>query len=209
MNILNDLYLCGSPHINGGNSEFLLKELIKITNFEGEILNITQAPEKAEKLFLDAIVKGSNVIISFPLYADAVPAHLLDFMKKIEEKTKDVVAFGAIHIIVNNGFFEPEQNCIAIKIIENWCKKCGFKMGRAMGVGGSGMIQCMPMGKGLLKKVGECIKEFAKSIKEEEKGDILYTKPTFIRGLYIMSANSVFKAMGKKNGLSKKQMIMG
>lgn len=208
MNILSDLYLCASSHKNG-NSELLLKELIKITNFNGQILNITQDMEKAEEAFLKTIISGSNIIISFPLYVDAVPSYLLKFMKEIEEKAEDINAFGTIHIIANNGFFEPEQNNIAIKIIENWCKKCGFKMGRAMGVGGSGMIKCMPMGKGLLKKVGECIEEFAKSIKEEEKGDIFYTKPMFIRGLYIMGANSGFKAMGKKNGLSKKQMIMG
>ena len=49
----------------------------------------------------------SDVLLIFPLYADGIPATLLNFLKSLEENS--LRHKPAISVLINCGFMEPEQ----------------------------------------------------------------------------------------------------
>lgn len=200
---MSTLMLCGSPHNEGGNSIYFLNALKEKLNGKGEIYNIMHSSEISETAFLQALKNGENIVFSFPLYADSLPAYFLAFLKKLKTSTEGIVSQSRVYVIVNNGFYDDVQNNIAIKIIWKWCDKCGFLKGRALAVGAGGMIHAAPLGKGPLAKVDTALEEMAEDIKNGRSGDTIYVKPSFPRFLFTFMGNLSFTAEGKKNGLSK------
>ena len=203
---MNTLMLCGSPHNEGGNSTFLLNALKEKLNEDGKIYNIMHSPEISEKAFLQALKNGENIVFSFPLYADSLPAYFLDFLKKLKASVEGNVSQSRVYVIVNNGFYDDVQNRIAIKIMWKWCDECGLLKGSALAVGAGGMVQAAPLGKGPLAKVDDALRQLAENIKNCRSGDTIFVKPSFPRFLYTFMGNMSFTAKGKKNGLSKKDI---
>ena len=200
---MSTLMLCGSPHNEGGNSTYFLNALKEKLNGKGEIYNIMQSYEISEAAFLESLKNGENIVFSFPLYADSLPAYFLAFLKKLKTSTEGIVSESRVYVIVNNGFYDDVQNNIAIKIIWKWCDKCGLLKGRALAVGAGGMVHAAPLGKGPLAKVDVALEEMAEDIKNGRSGDTIYVKPSFPRFLFTFMGNLSFTAEGKKNGLSK------
>ena len=198
--------LCGSPHDEGGNSTYLLKALKEKLNGNGDIYNIMHSPDIAEAAFLQAIKSGENIVFSFPLYADSLPAYFLAFLKKLKTSAEGIASHSRVYVIVNNGFYDDMQNNIAIEIIWKWCDKCGLLKGRALAVGAGGMMYAAPLGKGPLAKVDNTLDEMADDIKNCRSGNTIFVKPSFPRFLYTFMGNLSFTAEGKKNGLSKKDI---
>lgn len=200
---MSTLMLCGSPHNEGGNSTYFLNALKEKLNGKGEIYNIMQSYEISEAAFLESLKNGENIVFSFPLYADSLPAYFLAFLKKLKTSTEGIVSESRVYVIVNNGFYDDVQNNIAIKIIWKWCDKCGLLKGRALAVGAGGMVHAAPLGKGPLAKVDGALHQMAEDIKNNRSGDTIFVKPSFPRFLYTFMGNLSFTAEGKKNGLSK------
>lgn len=200
------LMLCGSPHDKGGNSTYFLEGLKERLNGNGEIYNTIKSPQISEAEFLKAVKNGENIVFSFPLYADSLPAYFLGFLRRLEQLTKGIVSDSRIYVIVNNGFYDDYQNNLAIKVMWKWCEKCGLKKGRALAVGAGGMAQAAPIGKGPMAKVGTALEQMAEDIKNDVSGDTIYTKPILPRCMYKIAGNFSFVAEGKKNGLSRKQI---
>ena len=200
---MSTLMLCGSPHNEGGNSTYFLNALREKLSGDGEIYHIMQAPEVSEAAFLQALKNGENIVFSFPLYADSLPAYFLVFLKKLKTSAEGITSKSRVYVIVNNGFYDDVQNNIAIKIMWKWCEKCGFAKGRALAVGAGGMVHAAPLGKGPLAKVDAALEQMAEDIKNSRSGNTIFVKPAFPRFLYTMMGNLSFTSEGKKNGLSK------
>jgi hypothetical protein len=72
-----------------------------------------------------------NVLVfAFPLYVDGIPSHLLNCLRKLEKffgglDKKDIMVYS----LGNCGFYEGDQNKLAIEMMENWCAKAGLKWG--------------------------------------------------------------------------------
>lgn len=82
---MSTLMLCGSPHNEGGNSTYFLKGLKEKLNGKGDIYNIMHSSEISEAAFLQALKNGENIVFSFPLYADSLPAYFLAFLKNSKQ----------------------------------------------------------------------------------------------------------------------------
>ena len=200
---MSTLMLCGSPHNEGGNSTYFLNALKEKLNDKGEIHNIMQSSEISEAAFLEAIKNGENIVFSFPLYADSLPAYFLAFLKRLNTSVGSIVSQSRVYVIVNNGFYDDVQNNIAIKIIWKWCDKCGLLKGRALAIGAGGMVHAAPLGKGPLAKVDSALKQLAEDIENNRSADTIFVKPAIPRFLFTFMGNLSFTAEGKKNGLSK------
>ena len=200
---MSTLMLCGSPHIEGGNSTYFLKALKEKLSGKGDIYNIMHSSEISEAAFLQALKNGENIVFSFPLYADSLPAYFLAFLKRLKTSAEGIVSQSRVYVIVNNGFYDDVQNNIAIKIIWKWCDECGLLKGRALAIGAGGMVHAAPLGKGPLAKADTALKQMAEDIKNNRSGDTIFVKPSFPRFLYTFMGNMSFTAEGKKNGLSK------
>lgn len=200
------LMLCGSPHDKGGNSTYFLEGLKERLNGNGEIYNTIKSPQISEAAFLKAVKNGENIVFSFPLYADSLPAYFLGFLRRLEQLTMGIISDSRIYVIVNNGFYDDYQNNLAIKVMWKWCEKCGLKKGRALAIGAGGMAQAAPIGKGPMAKVGAALEQMAEDIQNDASGDTIYTKPIFPRCMYKIAGNFGFSMQGKQNGLSRKQI---
>lgn len=200
---MNTLMLCGSPHGEGGNSTFYLNALLEKLGGEGQLYNTIQSPEISEKAFLQAIKNGDNIVFSFPLYADALPAYFLAFLSKIRKSAEGIVSQSRVYVIVNNGFYDDMQNSIAIRIMWKWCDECGLAKGRALAVGAGGMVHLAPLGKGPLAQADTALEQMAEDIRNNKSGDTIFIRPSFPRFLYTFMGNMGFVSEGKKNGLSK------
>lgn len=203
---MNVLMLCGSPHDEGGNSTYILEGLKNIMGIETKIYNTMNSPEIAESMFIKAIRNGDNIVLSFPLYADSLPAYFLGFLNRLEKAAQGIVSQSKVYVIVNNGFYDAMQNHIAIRIVSKWCEKCGLTIGRALAVGAGGMAQAAPIGKGPLSKLGRALEDIADNIKNSETDEMIYIEPAFPRFLYKIAGNMSFTKQGKVNGLKKSEI---
>lgn len=201
------LMLCGSPHDEGGNSTYILDGLKNIMGIDTKIYNTINSPEISESMFIQAIKNGDNIVLSFPLYADSLPAYFLKFLERLEKAAKGIVSHSKVYVIVNNGFYDSVQNHIAIRVISKWCEKCQITMGRALAVGAGGMAQAAPIGQGPLLKLGNALETIADNIKNSETGDTIFVEPIFPRFLYKIAGNMGFTKQGKENGLKKSEMM--
>lgn len=75
----------------------------------------------------------SDLLLVFPLYADAPPAVLLSFLQALEKQAPPEKP--AIHVLINCGFLEPEQNAAAVDILRYYCQKNGFPYGMTLCIG--------------------------------------------------------------------------
>ena len=106
---MNVLMLCGSPHDKGGNSTYLLQALKEKLSVNAEIYNAINSPHISEEAFLKSVKNGENIVFSFPLYADSLPAYFLSFLKKLKTSTEGIASKSRVYVIVNNGFYDDRQ----------------------------------------------------------------------------------------------------
>lgn len=59
-------------------------------------------------------------------------------MEKISENHRNGNCI--IYVIVNNGFYEGEQNYIAVQQMKFWCNDNGFVWGQGIGCGAGEML---------------------------------------------------------------------
>ena len=59
-----------------------------------------------------------TIVLSFPLYFDALPSHLLSFLLQWEKERKRAAVKVNLYVIVNCGFFEGKQNRYALQVVE-------------------------------------------------------------------------------------------
>lgn len=207
--------ISGSPR--GGKTTSLillkgLKEYLNKENIEEIIELVWNDSYKGEKDF-EEVLSADAIVFAFPLYVDSIPSHLLNVLVNFEEyinKNKDKNYNKAnVYAIVNNGFFDGKQNCLALENIGHFCKKVGFNFKGGIGIGGGGMLSSLdnvPFGSGPKKNIGNELSKLAKNIKMQEDNGLIFTEPNFPRFLYKIMAQIGWRNSIKKNGLKLRDL---
>ncbi len=141
----------------------------------------------------------SDVLLIFPLYADGIPATLLNFLKSLEENSPRPKP--AISVLINCGFMEPEQNNVAIQMIQLYCRKFGYPNGSILKVGSGEAILTTPfrfLVKGKIKKLAAAIS----AAKHRE----LQTTMPIPKKVFIRASSTYWENYGKRNGITRKDM---
>lgn len=141
----------------------------------------------------------SDVLLIFPLYADGIPATLLNFLKSLEENSPRRKP--AISVLINCGFMEPEQNNVAIQMIQLYCRKFGYPNGSILKVGSGEAILTTPfrfLVKGKIKKLAAAIT----AAKHRE----LQTTMPIPKKVFIRASSIYWENYGKRNGITRKDM---
>ena len=148
-------WINGSPKLGKSNSESLLQRLepLMANTHEITFYNLNKKPLTQEQLsewnHMDALV------FAFPLYIDAIPSHLFRIMVAFDEYRKRTSQREIlVYALINNGFYEGEQNHIAADILKNWCVRANLTFGMAIGQGAGEMIpfvENVPTGHGPMK----------------------------------------------------------
>ncbi|MBE6351007.1 MAG: hypothetical protein E7062_09735 [Spirochaetaceae bacterium] len=97
------------------------------------------SPYDYEKI-LSSIENQDNLIFVLPLYVDALPSHVLPFLKKLEKLCKEKNLSLHVNTIINNGFIEGSQNKTALEIFENFCIRSNITWQGGIGIGGGVML---------------------------------------------------------------------
>lgn len=204
--------ISGSPKIKNSCSQYLLEEIKKLitgdNDFEEFITCATPLPRKS----LESIYNSNIIVFSFPLYVDSIPSHFLNFLQTLEKLINEKGTPNIfVYAIANCGFYEGEQNKIAIEILENWCLRCNLSFNGALGIGGGPSLPSLtsvPFGHGPKKDLGQCLTSFAENISNCKKDPNVYVHLNFPKNLYIISGNHMWNTLGKQNGLSKKDITI-
>lgn len=190
------MILNGSPRAPKSNSKKYSEIFMKYSRMQCDYFNIT----KTNHLKLIAeMEKYSDVIIAFPLYADSLPVGLLNFLKNLENNLP--AQRPVISILINCGFLEYEQNCVAVSMIRYFCRRNNFPIGSTLMLGSGEAILDTPF-----RYIAErAIKRLSESVNKGNYKDITATMP-LPKWLFKMAARSYWIRYGKKFGVSEKEM---
>lgn len=159
---------------------------------------------------LETLNSSDAIVFAFPLYVDSLPSHFLRFLEALEIYFKANENHNIrVYAISNCGFYEGEQNRIALKIIENWCHKCNLIFAQGLGIGGGPVANEFPnveLGHAIKKDIGLAINTLCINILNDGVCSNIYASINFPKRLYIFEGNNSWTAVAKKNGLKKKDI---
>lgn len=142
----------------------------------------------------------TDIVLVFPLYADSLPVGLLDFLKTME--SMQPASRPVISVMINCGFFEYQQNDLAVEMIRLFCRKNGYRFGSVLKIGSGEAILDIPGFRLLVKRK---IRRFAASVLASGYGEFHVTMPLPKR-LFVMASTIYWSNYGKKYGVTKSQM---
>ena len=198
----------GSPKQRNSASAFLLKELSE--KLAGCVC--TEIALHTKGAVTDAaiseLLEADALALAFPLYVDGVPSHLLAELYEMQHLLAGRKPL-SVYAMVNCGFFEGQQAEVALRIVENWCARCGYGWCGGIGVGGGGMLLALenvPAGHGPRKPVSEAVSRLSEAIQESRPVNNRFVSPAFPRLLYKLAAQSGWREEIRKNGLRSKDL---
>lgn len=141
----------------------------------------------------------TDVLLTFPLYADGLPVTLLDFLKSLEENPPENKPI--IHVLINCGFIESEQNMVCIDMIRLFCKQNNYSFGSVLSIGSGEAILDTPF-KFFVKRK---IKALTRSIECGKPNSLSVAMP-LPKKVFLNASTNFWINYGKKNGITKEQM---
>lgn len=140
-----------------------------------------------------------DIVFIFPLYADCLPVTLLNFLKELETNpphNKPVVS-----VIINCGFLEPEQNNVAVEILQYYCRTHKFPFGSVLKIGSGEAILDTPFRKFLERKM----KKFSDAV-ASGKHDIFQVTMPIPKNLFVRASSGYWENCGKGNDITIEEM---
>ena len=203
--------ICGSPKGKNSASWVILQGLRDALPPQAAVreyaIRTAPLPEQA----LRGIAACDVLVFAMPLYVDGLPSHMVGALLQLEAGFRDTPQRErTAYALVNSGFYEGHQNAHALHMLRHWCRRAGVRWGQGIGAGGGGMLpetQNIPMGHGPKKRLGQALQTLAEAIVSGGQAEDLYITQNFPRVLYRMSAESVWRRKGRKNGLSKQELF--
>lgn len=186
----------GSPRAPKSNSKKYADLFVKSSKIPTEYFAITK---KNHLDLCKAMENFTDVLFVFPLYADGIPVTLLNFLKTLEKnppKQKPIIS-----VLINCGFIEPEQNNIAVKMMQFFCKKEGYSIGSLLRIGSGEAILKTPLKVFVTRK----IKKLAISVSKGQNKSLKATMP-LTKKMFLRASATYWENYGKENGITKDQM---
>ena len=166
--------------------------------WQGETLEYDAIKKKPEEA-LEKLDSCGHLLLAFPLYADSLPATLLAFLKELARYP--VEKKPVVHVLINCGFIEPEQNLVAVDMVRLFCKQNGYPYGMTLCIGSGEAILATPFVHFVKRKIRKFAKSIARGKQERYMVTMPISKKTFIR-----AAEKYWTRYGEKNHISKSQM---
>lgn len=184
------LILNGSPRAPRSNSKRYAELFCKHWRGEAGIANLL----KGNTAQLCAMAgEADQVLLVFPLYADGLPTVLLAFLKEWEQ------AMGSkkptVSVLINCGFYEPEQNDVAVDMVRLFCRKTGCPLGSVLKIGSGEAILDSPFRFVVSRK----IKQLAAAMARGRAVTLRCTMP-ISRGMFLKASTTYWNRYGEKFG---------
>lgn len=186
----------GSPRAPRSNSK-RYAELFRSV-YEGsvavEAILGQNGPELCAKLAV-----YTDVVLAFPLYVDCLPVVLLNFLKCLEEHPP--ANKPTVHVLINCGFIEPEQNEVCIDMVRLFCRQNGYPFGSALSIGGGEAILDTPFKFLVVWKLKALSRAILRGQPQALSVTMLLSKKAFIN-----ASTRYWLQSGQKNGIGQAQM---
>ena len=190
------MILNGSPRAPKSNSKQYAEIFAANCGAETDYFNISRNNHLA---LSHRMSEYTDVLLVFPLYADALPVGLLDFLKSLEAHPPGKKP--VISVLINCGFLESGQNDVAVKMLRFFAQRNGYRMGSVLKLGSGEAILATPF-----KYVAvRAIKKLARSLDNGQYRQIEATMPLSKR-LFLWASTVYWTLYGKRFGTSAKQM---
>ena len=190
------LIINASPRAPKSNSKRYAQLFSKHYAGQTEYVNLTG---KNHEELCGKLEEVPQLLLVFPLYADALPVTLLHFLKTLEShppKKRPVVS-----VLINCGFYEYQQNHIAVQMLQLFCRQHAYPFGAVLEIGSGEAILDSPF-RGFAE--GK-IKKLAKSIGMGRYQSFHVTMP-IPRKLFARASTQYWIKYGGRFGVSKEQM---
>ncbi len=186
------LILNGSPRGRKSNSAIYTEAFLRF--FRGEHTECYAASGTS----LDEIRSADDILLAFPLYTDGLPSVLMKALKDMEEEG---ISGKRVHVLINCGFMEAEQNDTAIDMIKLFCRRNGHSFGSSLAIGSGEAFASEPS---LLRfMVSGKLKTLAKAIGSRKPVSLKAALP-IPKKMFIPASERFWLRKGK--GLSKEEM---
>lgn len=191
------LILNGSPRAPRSNSKFYSELLMKaLKGGDYAAVNRFNHPALLQKIRDGAY---TDLVLAFPLYADAIPVPLLSFLEDLE--VAEIGKKPRISVMVNCGFYEPSQNDIAVRMVRLFCKQNGYAYGSTLKIASGEATPTTFLGLFVRRK----IRRFARSLRRGRDETVEYTLPVS-QSLFLRASTTYWKKYGERNGTTEEQM---
>lgn len=190
------MILNGSPRAPRSNSRRYAELFAAACPAETAYFAITRSNHSE---LCQAMEGYSDVLLTFPLYADGIPVTLLNFLKSLEQMPP--VHRPTVSVLINCGFLEPEQNDVAVDMLRLYCRENGYSFGSVLKMGSGEAILSTPFRFLAHRK----IRALARAVAGHTPQCLTVTMPLPKR-LFIRASTSYWTAYGRKNGISPEQM---
>jgi len=139
---MNVMIINGSPKKKGGASAFFAK-VLRCMLFPHKVTTKSLGISKDYREIFDNLQNTDAVVISVPLYVDSIPAHVIRFLKQMEQYCKDNKCKFMLYVISNAGFVGGHHNQALLEQYECWCERTGITWGGGLGIGGGVMLNVL------------------------------------------------------------------
>lgn len=133
----------GSPKKAGSASGALAQAMIALLPAMDvspviSALQVSHSAEATQQSLCQGIADADVLLFIFPLYADGLPATLLQMMSRIPAATS--ARRPVVYAICNCGFYESAQTHLALRMVAHFCADKGFCWQGGIGIGGGEII---------------------------------------------------------------------
>ncbi len=192
----NLMIVNGSPRAPRSNSKRYIRLFEEFWGSPAEVYQVTAGrhQEACRK-----ISECRDLLLVFPLYVDGVPAVLMRLLFDLEG------SFSAnrptVHVLVNCGFLEPEQNRTAVEIIRLFCKQSRCPFGSVLCIGAGEAILDTPF----VFLVKRKIQKMVRAIRSGSPVSLKVTMPLTKKG-FLKASTAYWIRYGAQNGIHREQM---
>lgn len=155
---------------------------------------------------LNRLADYSTLVLAFPVYLDALPAHLICILEQLAPILRPGTR---VYTLANCGFYEGEQTIGCHRIVKNWCSKNSFCYAGGVGVGGSGsiwLLKKLPAFLGLRRSLDRALSALALAILQQRLLPVVYATVNYPRFCYLLGAELSWNQKGRKHGLSPQEL---
>lgn len=154
--------------------------------------------------------EADALVFVFPLYFFCLPGLLMRFLQEYTATAKKKNG-QSVWCIVNCGFYEPDINDEAVRVIQSFCRHIGAKFRFGITIACGSMVAFMRNAR-FMKKASASLDTALASLADDVSGEgNIPSGPIRItaninRGFYYFMAHLGWKRQAGKNGLKKKQL---
>ena len=214
-------FVNGSPRGNNSASKRIIGKVTEMIDKQmteiQEICVVESLRNNTMEKDFALMGKMDSIIFVFPLYIDAIPSNLLEYMYEFDEyltshpQSNDYIP-PRVYSIINNGFIEGSQNVNALRIMCHYSVRIGYNWRFGIGIGAGEFIsetmEVIPLKSRLKRNIYDALVKLTTELESGEikQHDNIMTNPSMPKFLFKFVGNRhwIAEAKSSRKSLSKK-----